>query len=60
MKRYDAVVIIDGVYCGWVGYFMGESQQAGLLFVRLFSFSSDGESYDVDIVKEYVLNVEPV
>lgn len=57
MERWTSVVISDGVYKGWVGYFLEKDSPLTYL-IRLFS--SEGELYDVVISHEFVKNVCPL
>jgi hypothetical protein len=53
---YDAVVVIDGSYKGWVGYILRKELEG---YIKLRVFSSDGSSSDIELPVEYIINVEP-
>lgn len=53
----DAIVVIEGPFNGWVGYFKGYLKDD---YVRILYMSCDGEEIDtLDIPAEYIKNVEP-
>ena len=60
MSINDAIVVIDGAWRGWVGYFQGGAEEASRSnWCRVRLFASDGEPSEQDLPLDYIRNVEP-
>lgn len=56
MNKFDAVVVIDGPYKGWVGYLQDREDE----YAEVKLFDNDGNVTDIELPLEYIKIVEPV